>query len=135
MTLLHRSSRYLVAVLLTGTLLRAFVPAGYMPAAAGQGLLFELCHDGMPPAIMAALDGHAHAHGSHSEHGHHGSGNDSEGGSPCNIGHLLSLTVIDAVDIVESALVAPISFADADIPPLPVVARSRAFSARAPPAA
>ena len=37
--------RNLVTVLLAGVVLRAFIPAGYMPAAPGKGLLFELCHD------------------------------------------------------------------------------------------
>ncbi len=132
---LHRSSRYLVAVLLTGTLLRAFVPAGYMPAAPGKGLLFELCHDGMPPAIMAALDGHGHGHGSHGEHGHDTSDSDDRAGLTCSIGHLLSFAVIDAVDAVEPALISPASFTSAELPSLQVAAPTRAFSARAPPTA
>ncbi len=138
MTPWHRSSRYLVAVLLTGTLLRAFVPAGYMPAAPGKGLLFELCHDGMPPAIMAALDGHVHGHGSHGEHGHHGhdtSDSEERAGLTCSIGHLLSFAVIDAVDIVEAAVIAPVSFTTAELPSFSIVPRTRAFSARAPPTA
>ena len=50
-----------------------------MPAAPGSGLLFELCHDGMPAAMMAALKGGGHAHGHHAAHaaGHHGSHHDS----------------------------------------------------------
>ncbi len=131
----YRSSRYLVVVLLTGTLLRAFVPAGYMPAAPGTGLLFELCHDGVPPAIMAALGGHSAGHDSHA-HGHHGQhdAEDAAGaGSPCSIGHILSLAVIDAVESIEAAVVRPADFAAVDVPALRFAARTRAFSARAPP--
>ena len=135
MTPVHRSSRFLVAVLLTGTLLRAFVPAGYMPAAPGKGLLFELCHDGMPPAIMAALDGHGHGHGSHGAHGHDSSDSDTRAEMTCAIGHLLSFAVIDAVDVVEPALIPPAAFTATDLPSLHVAAPTRAFSARAPPAA
>ncbi len=133
---LHRSSRYLVAVLLTGTLLRAFVPAGYMPAAPGKGLLFELCHDGVPPAIMAALGGHSAGHDSHA-HGHHGqhdADDAANAASPCSIGHILSLAVIDAVESVEAAVIRPAGFATIDAPPLHFAARTRVFSARAPPA-
>ena len=125
---LNRSSQYLVAVLLAGTLLRAFVPAGYMPAAPGKGLLFELCHDGVPPAIMSALGGH-------DDHAHHVADAHADGVSGCNIGHLLSLAVIDAVDIVEPLVLAPVSFRVAGIPRPHVVTRTRAFSARAPPVA
>ena len=61
--------------------MRALVPAGYMPAAAGSGLLFELCHDGMPMALMEALKGGGHAHDYHAAHaaGHYGSDHDSSG--------------------------------------------------------
>lgn len=131
----HRSSQFIVAVLLTGTLLRAFVPAGYMPAAPGTGLLFELCHDGMPPAIMAALDGHVHGHATHGDDGHHAANSETDSASRCDIGHLLSLAVIDAVDIIETADFPPISFAAADVPRFHCAARTQAFSARAPPIA
>ena len=36
-------------------LLRAVSPAGYMPAAAGTGLLFEFCPEGIPAGFMQVL--------------------------------------------------------------------------------
>lgn len=79
------TARVCLPILFAGVAMRALVPAGYMPAAPGSGLLFELCHDGMPPAMMAALKGGGHAHGHHAAHaaghaahaaGHHGSHHD-----------------------------------------------------------
>ena len=39
------SIRRLSPVLLALIALRALVPTGYMPASAGSGFLFEMCHD------------------------------------------------------------------------------------------
>ena len=92
----------------------------------------------MPPAIMAALEGHAHGHGAHSAHGEHGhdrSDSEHQAGSTCNIGHLLSFAVIDAVDVVEPAVITPVSFTTAELASFHVLAPRRAFAARAPPAA
>ena len=86
-----------------------------MPAAAGSGLLFELCHDGMPLALMEALEGGGgHAHHLHAGHapqaghdaghaGHHGghhtdthAAHDAHGAvGHCGIGHLLSMVFLD----------------------------------------
>ena len=82
------------AILLGAVLLRAFVPIGYMPAAPGKGLLFELCHDGLPVSFMSALEGHAH-HGDHDAHENHGAVSD------CSFGHILAFTYIDTPDIPE----------------------------------
>ena len=84
-----RKLRFLLPVFLTGVLLRAFIPAGYMPTAPGKGLLFELCHDGLPVSFMAALDEHAH-HGDHGTHDDHGAVGD------CSFGHIVAFTFIDA---------------------------------------
>ena len=45
-------------------LLRAAIPAGFMPAAAGSGLLFDLCPERVPAQLMDLLSGaHHHGHG------------------------------------------------------------------------
>jgi hypothetical protein len=101
------------AILLGAVLLRAFVPAGYMPAAPGNGLLFELCHDGLPVSFMSALEGHAH-HGDHSAHDDHGAVGD------CSFGHILTGAYIDAPDVPELPVVpadtvSPVILADARV--------------------
>ena len=72
-----------------------------MPAAPGTGLLFELCHEGMPVAMMIALAGDDDAHAHHGHHAHHGTDSAAEGS--CSIGHLLTLAMIDGVDSIEVA--------------------------------
>ncbi len=95
-----RKWRALFTILLAGIVLRAFVPAGYMPAAPGKGLLFELCHDGVPAGFMEALGGHGH----HSGHAGHGDRDEHAGGAECSIGHILSLAVIDEIDTPQTAI-------------------------------
>ena len=110
--------RALLPVVLAGALLRALVPAGYMPASVGSGLLFELCHDGMPVEFMAALAGEAgsgHAHGHHhGPHDHsaedHAAGTSTAMGS-CSIGHLLSMVALDdAIPDAEAAALDPLHY-------------------------
>ena len=93
--------RRLLPIVAAGFLLRALVPAGYMPAAPGTGLLFELCHEGVPAAVFAVLAGDEPGSAHHGHHGHHGGEAAAEGS--CSIGHLLSLAMIDAVDSIEMA--------------------------------
>ena len=135
----------LLPLLLAGVTLRALVPAGYMPAAAGSGLLFELCHERLPAGFMAALavdDAHAHHsahhpahhsahhHGSHDQHDEHG-----EGVGDCSMGHLLLLAAIDTVEpagLPEFGWAStPIDRSAAAFSPR----RSHATSPRGPPAA
>lgn len=81
-------------------LLRAVIPAGYMPAAAGSGLLFEFCPEGVPSEFMQVLSGdtaHDHGHSGHSDHSsdtHH-----------CPVGHLLLSAA--AVDDAPQPIVVP----------------------------
>jgi len=73
-------------LLLAALLMRAGIPDGYMPAAPGSGLLFELCPAGVPAGFMSALSGSDHHH-------HHGKSDASEShfdSGQCPIGHLLS---------------------------------------------
>ena len=69
--------------------LRALTPEGYMPAAQGSGLLFELCPEGMPAEIMQALSGGGHHH----HHGATESGESAASASDCPIGHMLGSAV------------------------------------------
>jgi hypothetical protein len=76
-------------LLLAALLLRASIPAGYMPAALGSGLLFEFCPSGVPAEFMQALAGSAGHH-------HHVSAQDQGGhfdAEQCPIGHMLSSAV------------------------------------------
>jgi len=100
MQLARGNLRLLVTVLLAGVVMRAFIPAGYMPAAPGKGLLFELCHDGLPAGFMQALGGHGH-HAGHGGHDEHASG----GG--CSIGHILSMAFIDEVETAQPTMQPP----------------------------
>ena len=126
MQLATRKWRVLVAVLLAGVVMRAFIPAGYMPAAPGKGLLFELCHDGLPVSFMAALDGHGH-------HAGHGGHEDHAASGDCSIGHILSMAFIDEPAIVEPAI-QPAPFIPLAAPLQPLLRGfSGVYSARAPP--
>ena len=76
--------------------LRALTPEGYMPAAQGSGLLFELCPEGVPAEFMQALSGGGHHH----HHGASDSGDSAADTGDCPIGHMLSSAVAhDADDV------------------------------------
>ena len=75
--------------------LRALTPEGYMPAAQGSGLLFELCPEGMPVEVMQALSGGGHHHHHHDASG---SDNGAAGTSDCPIGHMLASAVAHDAD-------------------------------------
>ena len=126
MQFVNRKWRTLVTVLLAGIVMRAFIPAGYMPAAPGKGLLFELCHDGLPAGFMQALGGHGHHEG-------HGGPDDHAAGGDCSIGHILSLAFIDEADTTPPAIQPTLGILVAA--PLQQLLRghSAVYSARAPP--
>lgn len=113
--------------------LRALTPDGYMPAAQGSGLLFELCPSAMPAEIMQALAGDSdHQHGHHDHHG----ADDSESVSAteqCPIGHMLASAM--AADTGASSPVIP-DAALFDNEAVIVAPRSTpaAYRSRAPPA-
>lgn len=96
-----------VFVLLAGFIVRAASPMGYMPAAPGSGLLFELCPGQLPAGV--SLPGRMTGH----DHHHHGADDDSQPEpDQCQIGHLLSSaaavddTLIGEVAVVGAANVA-----------------------------
>jgi hypothetical protein len=133
MQLATRKWRTFLTVLLAGVVLRAFIPAGYMPAAPGKGLLFELCHDGLPAGFMEALGGHGH-HASHGGHqASHGGHDDHASGGDCSIGHILSLAFIDEAETAQPAIQSPLGILIAA--PMQRLLRGQAgvYSARAPP--
>ncbi|HSN52942.1 MAG TPA: hypothetical protein VLS87_10450 [Woeseiaceae bacterium] len=100
-----------------------------MPAAPGTGLLFELCHDGLPAGFMEALGGHGH-HAGHSGHGGH---DERASAGECSIAHILSMACIDEVQTPGPAIQPPLGVLVA----APLVQRLRGhagvYSARAPP--
>ncbi|MCP4302856.1 MAG: hypothetical protein GY783_19915 [Gammaproteobacteria bacterium] len=117
-----------VWVLLAGLILRAATPTGYMPAAPGSGLLFELC-PGQLPAGVSIPGTNSH------DHHHHGAEDNSQPEpDQCQMGHLLSSAV--AVDDGLAEESPRFEVADITIPPS-VVKPSTSLSAyrsRGPPA-
>jgi hypothetical protein len=123
----NRKWRVLASVLLTGVVLRAFIPAGYMPAAPGQGLLLELCPSSLPAGFTSALADHEGHAGHHSAHDEHETDND------CSFGHILSFAFIDAaespgVQLSPSAGIIAVAALELILP-----ARVYAYTARGPP--
>ena len=97
------------AVTLAALALRALAPDGYMPAAPGSGLLYELCPSGMPDEIVQAQSRHGGDHGHHGSH-HHGSHGDDEdtqasADKQCPIGHMLASAI--AFDVTPADEFAP----------------------------
>jgi hypothetical protein len=95
-----------ISLVLAALLLRALIPDSYMPAAAGTGLLFELCPSRMPAEFMQALQRSEHGHH------HHGSSDDTTthyDASQCPIGHLLSVAVaFDDFAEIDTAQTSPV---------------------------
>ncbi len=77
----HKPALLLVAALL----LRAVIPAGYMPAAAGSGLWFELCPEGVPTEWTEFLTGAT----GHHHHGNADGENTGDDDHQCPVGHML----------------------------------------------
>ena len=115
-------------LLMAALLVRAGTPDGYMPAAAGTGLLYELCPSGVSAEFMQFLGG--------GDHHHHGG--DAEpvthvDADQCPIGHMLGSAV--AHDMTADAEIFPVTveFAAAPAPVIRQLRRS-AYRSRAPPA-
>ena len=84
-------------LLLALVVLRALVPAGYMPASIGGGLIFEMCHEAVPAAVLAAISGG----GSHHHHGSHGDAT-GEQSEVCSLGHILSQAFLESEVLLET---------------------------------
>ena len=95
-----RPKTRLLTLLAVGFIVRALAPAGYMPAASGSGLLFELCPDRLPAGFMLP-----NQQGAHSHHHHDRTQSDEQASSAsadfCQLGHML----IAAAAVGESASV------------------------------
>lgn len=96
--------RMSLVLLLAALMLRAGIPDGYMPAAIGSGLLFELCPARVPAELMQALAGST-------QHHHHGQSSGAaaayDASQQCPIGHLLAAAFI--ADDYWQATAAPVS--------------------------
>jgi len=125
-----RKWQKLTTVLLTGVLLRAFIPAGYMPAAPGQGLLFELCPSGLPAGFMSAVGDHVGHSGHHSSHDAH---DEDASGSDCSMGHILSFAFIDAADVSDFDFAPPAGIVAVVSLESIAPARQYAYAPRGPP--
>lgn len=122
----NRKWRYLLPVLLTGVLLRAFIPAGYMPAEPGKGLLFELCDAALPAGFTTEFNNRGH-HADHNAHDDHGADSD------CSIGHILTLAFIDEAVAPDLSVAPPVNVVTAVIAELRPVVREYAYAPRGPP--
>ena len=113
-------------ILSAALLLRAAIPAGYMPAAAGSGLLFEFCPEGISVEfmqILAGVTGHDHSD-------HDGEGSDSH---KCPVGHMLLSAA--AVDSASDVILAPITQALFASTPYSFSSATRTYyQSRGPPA-
>lgn len=101
MTRIDRNRHRVLLLLLATLLMRVAIPVGYMPAAAGSGLLFELCPEGMPASVMQALGGHHHHHQAHSD-----KSEASFDAEQCPVGHMLSSAM--ATEAVQALDVEPV---------------------------
>ena len=105
--------RLVLAVALATLVLRAAIPAGFMPSAARGGLPFEMCPSAVPAEILAAMSGAGHHHASH--------GNDADPDSchfdagHCPIGQALAIAVA-ADEAVAAAIVPATATLNAHIP-------------------
>lgn len=125
MDFIIKMRRPAVMLLLAAMALRAIMPVGYMVGTLGGDLLFEMCPEGMPSAML-------HSFGD--EHHHGGSDDDASALSSelCPMGHLLMPVAFGAS--VSIALEPPHTPAIFDSPRLvAIIATPTAYLSRAPP--
>ena len=97
--------RFAIVMVLATLTLRAAIPAGFMPAAIGSGLPFEMCPSAVPAEILAAMSGAGHVH-HHHHTGHDSGGSDGHfNAGDCPIGQALAAAV--AFDDLPPAVIAP----------------------------
>jgi len=92
----HRRVGLLALALLA---VQALIPIGYMPAAVSSGMIVQLCPDGIPPGLLAAIAGKpagAHDHHADSATSHDDAGH-SEGALDCPFSPLGSSTAVVAL--------------------------------------
>jgi len=124
----HHSRLTPLLLLSASLLLRALIPIGYMPAAAGSGLVFEFCPEGIPKAFMQVLAGDSAA-----GHGHTGHSEAADEVHHCPVGHLLLSAA--AVDDSGQAEAIPSQSVPAPVSPRSWTSVSRTtYHSRGPPA-
>lgn len=127
----HSATKTLL-ILSAAVFLRGLAPAGYMPSS-GNGLLFELCPEGIPAEFMAMLSGNVSQDHGHHHGGHHGSHHDAVGGHDCSMGHLLLAAA--AVDNAVDTAIAPAVSNFAIVPRYSFTSAARTqYDSRGPPA-
>lgn len=112
MNRLHNRKLIAVVLLLATLVTRAAAPDGFMPAAPGKGLLFELCPSAVPAEVMQVIRSWQHDDHRMHQHGHHGGNHGAHDSNQCPIGHLLAVAA--AVDTTTQATEA--------LPPVPAFA-------------
>jgi len=130
--MLRRSyQNFVIASVLAVFALRALAPVGYMPSAAGDGLLFELCPERLPPGFVLSS--------SSSHHDHHnqaapGTPQAKESADQCQIGHLLFSAI--AIDAPASEAIQSKPVAEFIPSAITTISRTTAsaYRSRAPPA-
>lgn len=108
--------------------LRALTPEGYMAAAPGNGLLFELCPEGVPAEVMQAITGKHHHH-----HGTDDGSESAQSSEQCPIGHMLSAAIAGDSDAADIAIAQQLPATLRHQSRLAQQLRT-AYSSRAPPA-
>ena len=113
--------------MLAALVLRALAPDGYMPGSPTSGLLYELCPDGLPAAIMQSLAGSAHHH-------HHGGDEETTADTDqCPIGHMLASAAVTDLGSVADTLACLPEFPDTQLSTL-LSSTTTAYRPRGPPA-
>ena len=116
-------------LLVAALLLRAVIPAGYMPAAVGSGLWFELCPEGLPAEFAELLTGDT----AHHHHGDADSENAGDDAHQCAVGHMLLSAA--AMDSTSQAAELTLELPPATTSIYSFTSRSRTYyQSRAPPA-
>ncbi|MGA0839643.1 MAG: hypothetical protein ACO3Z6_05965 [Pseudomonadales bacterium] len=149
----HRTKR-LFPLLLAALLLRTLIPGGFMPASVSEGFFLALCHEGLSPALFAALtqgsrhnspapalhasEHHAHHHAHQpidDTTNHHASGaNHGAAFTHCEIGDGLSAAVAIDQSPVLPLPIATFRFALALRKGEPTANPHLSYQARGPPA-
>jgi len=130
----------IILALAATLLLRAMIPAGFMPAAIGAGFPLQVCPSGLPDGALARLAGEHAGHHHHAHHGHHeadgenrsGDGGHAYSAEQCPIAHLIAAAALP----VSAAPALPALPAPAIVSPTPqhpAAARVHHYRSRGPP--
>ncbi len=135
---MRRTLRPQIFLALAATLLlRAMIPAGFMPAAIGAGFPLQVCPSGLPQGALARLAGEPAAHHHHIQHEHHDAGGSGDGGhaysaEQCPIAHLIAAAALP-VSAGPAVPALPAAVIVAPAPRHPAAARVHHYRSRGPP--